>query len=197
MKFLFTILFLSAAIGLNAQKPLDGLQEQFTHYTQLVKDGEFDKALDYSPEKIFTIVPRSALIKAMESTMNDPEMEFAFFLPAYVSFEMPFEDQGIKYQVFYYKQRMTLKFIAEPEDGETQEIVDFSNNLRLELFKDVYGEDNVSFNAETQIYDVNVEKKALAIHEESAAHLHFAVLEEDKKELMKRIFSNKVINKIY
>ncbi|MDP5101567.1 MAG: hypothetical protein NWQ09_09585 [Nonlabens sp.] len=194
---IIVLLFLCTALGLQAQKPLDGLKEQFTHYSQLVMDGAYDTALDYSPEEIFTIVPRSLLINVMEKTMNDPEMEFGLFLPEYTTFEKPFEDKGIIYQVFYYKQRISLKFIETPDEENTEESIDFSNKLRLEMFTSIYGEGNVIYDAATVSYKINTVKTALAINKDGASHLYFAVIEEERKELMQKLFSDKVIKKIY
>lgn len=196
-KQLFAIVILLVTSVLHAQKPLDGLQEQFTTYSQLVMDGAYDSALDYSPEEIFKIIPKSFLVNVMEKSMNDPEMEFRLFLPEYTSFEKPFDDEGITYQVFYYKQRLTLKFIEEANEEETQEMIDFTNKLRLELFTASYGEGNVTYDCSTKSYEINTVKKGLAINKKDAAHLYFAVIEEERKELMQKLFSNKVINKIY
>lgn len=198
MKNLLVAFFLITIPSTQAQKNLEGLQEEFMSYNEHIIAGNYDRVVELLPREMFKLVPRTVLAKAMEQALVSDDFEFQFKQPPGINkTEKIFEDEGNSYQVFYYQQVLGIKFKEIPDPADTEDAIAFTNALRLELLQASYKDSSITFNKETNFYEISAVKKAVAIKYADTTHLHFAVIEESKKALMSKVFTKKVLKKIY
>lgn len=192
---LLTITCLPCAV---AQKPLPGVDTDFLTYSGLIVDNQMDAALDYTPAKLFTIVPRSVMIRVFESMLTSTDYDIALELPVLRAFETPFDKEGVNYQVFTYSQSLNMRFKPDPDNPElTATETALQQEMYLEALIEIYVKDAVTYNKETDFFEINTVKRCLGIQEKEAANWTFIVLEADKKELVKKILPESIVNKIY
>lgn len=166
--------------SLYAQSVNETIEIQFTEYSQLVIDKEFDKALDYTHEGLFDVIPREQMVKLMEIALNSIEGEFKASLPEVKNFSDIIKIDGVNYVKFQSLTELQIK-LTDLEESENKE-------MELPLYKlsfeKKFGVGNVKYNEETHFFDINSTKKVIAKSDDNLKDWKFAIVETDNQKLI-------------
>lgn len=182
MKYLKSILFIflcTITTNLYAQAVNETIEKQFTEYSQLVIDKEFDKALNYAPEEIFEVIPREQMVKMMEMVLSSSDFEYKATLPKVLSISDLIKIEEVNYVKIKTSSEVEMKF-SELEEDEDREM-----NIPLYKlsFEKKFGVGNVKYNEETHFFEINATKNAIA-KSNDLKEWKFVIVENDNQKLI-------------
>lgn len=182
MKYLKSILFIflcTITTNLYAQAVNETIEKQFTEYSQLVIDKEFDKALNYAPEEIFEVIPREQMVKMMEMVLSSSDFEYKATLPKVLSISDLIKIEEVNYVKIKTSSEVQMKF-SELEEDEDREM-----NIPLYKlsFEKKFGVGNVKYNEETHFFEINATKNAIA-KSNDLKEWKFVIVENDNQKLI-------------
>lgn len=182
MKYLKSILFIflcTITTNLYAQAVNETIEKQFTEYSQLVIDKEFDKALNYAPEEIFEVIPREQMVKMMEMVLSSSDFEYKATLPKVLSISDLIKIEEVNYVKIKTSSEVQIKF-SELEEDEDREM-----NIPLYKlsFEKKFGVGNVKYNEETHFFEINATKNAIA-KSNDLKEWKFVIVENDNQKLI-------------
>lgn len=185
MKYLKSILFIflcTITTNLYAQVN-ETIEKQFTEYSQLVIDKEFDKALNYAPEEIFEIIPREQMVKMMEMVLNSSDFEYKATLPKVLSISDIIKIEEVNYVKIKTSSEVQMKFLELEEDEDKE--------MKIPLYKlsfeKKFGVGNVKYNEETHFFEINATKNAIA-KSNDLKEWKFVIVENDNQKLILKRF---------
>jgi len=134
-----TIFALTSLTSL-AQEYKTNIKQRFTEFNQYMVKGEFDKSMDYIPEAIFTIVPRSEMVKMFEQLLNNKDMEVKFIGFDIKEIAEVRKIDSCYYAKIKYRSAMTLKM----KTSETENADEKSTRLSMtkQAFANTFGSDH-------------------------------------------------------
>ena len=171
------------------------IRTDFSSYLNLIKDGEFDKAMDYLIPEFFEIVPRDQMIQVLEETFNSPELEFELKDPKILNVGAAKKVEDKFYSKLKYSNRMDIKF--KREEGETKEDKEFTNNILKISFEETFGAENVTYNSETGFFEIYEEKSAISISNNGINDWKFLVLEKEQNAILEKLVPQEIIELSY
>jgi hypothetical protein len=195
MKHLSTIvLFLLSAPYLLGQDIKSEISRQFIEYSQLIIDKNFEMAMDYTIEDIFTIIPRQELKKVMESVFNTPSIEFKLHLPEIDNIDRLTVVDGTSYARLTTKSNIEMKFVGDAEGNSPASL---DNNEREELFtamlKQQFGADHVVRDKLSGFYTVTGTKIVIAKSYDNKSWKFAVVDNPGMKVLLGRFFPKELL----
>ncbi len=182
MKYLKSILFIflcTITTNLYAQSVNETIERQFTEYSQLVIDKEFDKALNYAPEEIFEIIPREQMVKMMEMVLNSSDFEYKATLPKVLSISDIIKIEEVNYVKIKTSSEVQMKFLELEEDEDRE----MNIPLYKLSFEKKFGVGNVKYNEETHFFEINATKNAIA-KSNDLKEWKFVIVENDNQKLI-------------
>lgn len=182
MKYLKSILFIflcTITTNLYAQGVNETIERQFTEYSQLVIDKEFDKALNYAPEEIFEIIPREQMVKMMEMVLNSSDFEYKATLPKVLSISDIIKIEEVNYVKIKTSSEVQMKFLELEEDEDRE----MNIPLYKLSFEKKFGVGNVKYNEETHFFEINATKNAIA-KSNDLKEWKFVIVENDNQKLI-------------
>lgn len=182
MKYLKSILFIflcSITTNLYAQTVNETIENQFTEYSQLVIDKEFNKALNYAPEEIFEVIPREQMVKMMEMVLNSSDFEYKATLPKVLSISDIIKIEEVNYVKIKTSSEVQMKFLELEEDEDRE--------MKIPLYKlsfeKKFGVGNVKYNEESHFFEINATKNAIA-KSHDLKEWKFVIVENDNQKLI-------------
>lgn len=182
MKYLKSILFIflcTITTNLYAQSVNETIERQFTEYSQLVIDNEFDKALDYVPEEIFEIIPREQMIKMMQMVLNSTDFEYKATLPKIISISDIIKIEEVNYVKIKNSSEVQMKFLELEKDEHRETTI----SLFKLSFEKKFGVGNVKYNEETHFFEINSTKDIIA-KSNDLKEWKFVIIENDNHKLI-------------
>lgn len=152
------------------------------------KNMDFDKIMDYTYPKLFTIAPRAAMKEQLEKTFNNESIKVELDSLKATKIHPEFTVEENKYAKINYSMLMRMH-IKSAESGTSQ--MDFI----VASLKEKYGEDKVSVN-ESGVIKINMTSNMVAIKEKSAKEWTFINLNAEDKQLMDKLLSKEVQDKL-
>ncbi|QDO94571.1 hypothetical protein FNB79_11540 [Formosa sediminum] len=191
---ILTVLFLSFCTVGFAQDYKKNIESEFNDYLNSIVNMDFEKSMEYITPEFFEIIPKTQLITIMEQTFNNPSMEFEIINPKIISVADAEKIDSKHYAILSYSSEMNIKINSSAEETETQE------NNRLSLtkasFEQTFGAENVSYNTETGVYNINAVKDAYAISENGKTDWKFLVIEKSQKIILEKILPKTLIDRL-
>lgn len=179
IKSVFFIFVCTITTNLFAQSVNETIEKQFTEYSQLVIDKEFDKAFDYAPEEIFEIIPREQMVKMMGMVLNSTDFEYKATLPKIISISDILKIEEVNYVKIKTSSEAQMKFLKLEEDEDRE--------MKIPLYKlsfeKKFGIGNVKYNEETHFFEINTTKNAIA-KSNNLKDWKFAIVENDSQRLI-------------
>ena len=163
----------------------------FNNYLEAIVSKEFSKSMDYIVPEFFEIFPKEQMIKVMEQTFNNPEMEFELKDPKILEIGKIKEVDDRFYSKLRYSNLMNMKIVSEEE--ETEEEKKMRNNLMKLSFEQTFGSGNVEYNSETEFFQIYSEKEVIAISDNGKTEWKFLVVEEKQKFILEKIVPEEVL----
>jgi hypothetical protein len=185
-----------SVINIKAQNIETKIEKQFMDYSALMIEKNFDKALDYTNEEFFKIIPKEQLITLLNKTMNSTEMEYKAHLPSLSDFQEVKNIDGKNYVKFVSSSFLEIKFIETENDKNiTEEEKKLNFSLYKLSFENKFGEKNVKFNEETKYFEIQASKNVIASSDEKMENWKFAIVENDnQKKILERFIPKELFD---
>ena len=180
------------------------LKRRLAEFFSVCDSLDLDKMLDYHYPKIYTLIPRSEMLKFMEENYKDPSM----------SFEIDSIVADSIYPVFsvnnglYAKIRYSMLLRASNSNLiDTMNIIVDTNFQRItddppsrstyvqRVLEEKYGKENVQINKTTGSLKIHVTHNLLSVKDENSKEWTFLTIEEYNLAIEK-LFSQEVLQKL-
>ncbi|PNW29049.1 hypothetical protein [Formosa algae] len=170
------------------------IESEFSNYLNDIVNMEFEKSMDYITPEFFEIIPKAQLITVLEQTFNNPAMEFEIIDPKVIAVEDAEQIESKYYALLTYSSEMNIKINSDLEETETQT----ANRLSLTKasFDQTFGAENVSYNKDTEVYNIYAKKDAYAISENGETNWKFLVIEKSQKAILERILPKTLTDRL-
>jgi hypothetical protein len=157
---------------------------------KLTKVKDLEKVMDYTYPKLFTIVPRSALIEAMKNVYESEDFIIELDSVNVVEIFPVFVINDTSYVKVRHTMLMKMKY-KEPYDTADKE----SKEFMVSLMEQKYGEGNVRFDPMENSLNVFMTPDMIGI-KSKLTNWTFANLNEDNPAMLNMIFSKQVLTKL-
>lgn len=185
-KLLFPLLFIFS-FTVSAQ---DDLRKTLSEYLRLAETKDSERIMDYMYPGFFTLFPRHMMVEIMEKSFNDPAFEILLMDSEILNIAPLKTADTVTYSVVDYSFVMTLRYLESEEtplpDKETIE-------LTSGVFKQMYGEENVTFVEDQMKFRIQVTKNMLMLKTPGLDSWKVLGVEENLKPLMKKIIPEKIL----
>ena len=174
----------------NETKAIDNIKSDFTTYLSAIKDRDFKKSVEYMLPDFFDLIPKEELIKVMEETFNNPNMDFEIKDSKILSVSDIEKIEEKFYSKLRYSSNMSIKMNTE------EALTDENKEMTLNLFKLNFGSENVSYDEQTAKYQINSEQNAISISENGINSWKFLVVEEKQRAILEQFIPKKILDSI-
>jgi hypothetical protein len=185
LKTSFSLLLLCISFLVQGQTYKDDIRTQFLDYTDLLIKKDFSKSIDYLNPDFLKITTKDQLLMVMEKTYNNPSLGFEISKPTIISVDDKTSIDGREYVKFGYSNYLTLHFITE--DGKVQDTA-----LTKKALENQFGQNNVTYNSQTDQYKIQVFKKVIADSKDNEKWT-FVVVEEKQKSILEKILPKELL----
>lgn len=190
MKSIFLWLsFLSAGIIANAQQDTS-LVKRVNEMLKLTQLKDFEKVMEYTYPKLFTIAPREVLITTMKNAFENDEFTIELdsvnvhtIFPVFVINDTSYAK--VKHTML---MKMKYKKAYDPTDNDSKESM-------VPLMEQRFGKGKVRFDPIANSLNIFMTPDMVGIKDKTSAWT-FVNLNEDNPELLNMIFSKKVLDKL-
>ena len=193
---LLIIVFSFSILNVNAQADTLVIERQFMDYSSLIIAKDYEKALDYTNEEFFKIIPKDQMITLLKRTLNSNEMEFIPHLPIISDFQNTKNINGKIYVKFISSSTLEMK---EKENEESKGQTEKDRKLKLSLYKlsfeNTFGVNNVKYNEQTKYFEVKTAKKVIASSDDKMKNWKFVIVENERqKKLLERFIPKELMD---
>lgn len=190
-KSFILLLFILVSITSLAQDYKANIKQRFTEYTHYMIEHKFDKSLDYLPEAVFTIVPRTQLLAVFEQLLNKKNMEVKL-----ISFDIKEIGNSRKIDSCYYANIkytsvMSMKFNSDTVESSANKAKRLS--MTNMAFANVFGTDNVKLDEATETFTISPAKSSWAISKNGLDGWKFVNIEREQRLIMEKILPKELI----
>lgn len=177
--------YLIISLRLSAQVYKDSIRNQFGTYTELLKNKEFAKSMDYMNQDFINLVSKKQLLELLEKTFNNPEMDIELKGFNIIAIGDSKLINGKSYSKIKYSNLFKMRQKAETlRQTDTLAII---NSL-----EEKFGKGNVSYDKSSAFYTVLAIKNVVA-NSKDKKHWTFVVVEEKQKPLLERFISKELL----
>jgi hypothetical protein len=167
------------------------LRKRIEDYMRVNDDGDLEKVMDYTYPKLFTIVPRSEMIKILRSSFDNEEVKVTLDSMRIDTIFPVFQSGTGNYAKVKYSMLMLMDF---KRSNDSTGIDDGSLETIRQGFSEQYGEENIRVD-EKGVMRISVKGSPMvAAKDEHSKDWTFANLKEDK--LNAKLFSKEVLDKL-
>lgn len=187
MKIKVTILFVLASIFGFSQN-LESMKTEVQKIYDLTIEKKYDAVIESTYPKLFEIVPKEAMKKAMNTMLDNEQMTLTIEKvdPKFTFSEILVID-GAKYCVIEHNNKMTMKF--KQELGESKDFI-------LAGLKESMTDYNVILDEKTEIFIVDGKAKMIAISDELTKGTWKYINYNGDSPMMKKVLSKAVLEKL-
>ena len=155
------------------------------------KAKEYDKIMDYTYSKLFEIVPREALIEAMQESFDTDDFTIELDSMKIDTIYPVFIINDTSYVVARHTMLMRMKY-SEPFDTANSE----SSKILVTMMEAKFGTGNVRFDKKANSLNILMKPDIVGIKEKSSGLWTFVNLDENNPAMLRFLFSSPVIKKI-
>jgi len=190
MKSIFLWLtFLVVGIFANAQQDTS-LMKRVNEMLKLTQLKDFEKVMDYTYPRLFTIAPRDVLITTMKNAFETDEFTIELDSVKVHTIFPVFVIDDTSYVKVKHTMLMKMKY-KKPYDTTDNE----SKQSMVSLMEQRFGKGKVRFDPIANSLNVFMVPDIVGIKDKSSKWT-FANLNEDNPELLNMLFSKKVLDKL-
>jgi len=190
MKKLFLVLLVAClAIISNAQEDTS-LVNRINAMLSFTQVKDLEKVMEYTYPKLFTIVPKEALITAMKSAFESEEFIIELDSIKILKIFPIFKIKDTSYVKVRHTMLMKMKYI-QPYDSTQNEQKEFMASLMTQKF----GEGNVRFDPVANSLNIFMTPDMVGIKYNSSKWT-FANLNEDNPKMLNMLFGKQVLDKL-
>lgn len=187
MKTFFLPLLFIFSLTASAQ---DDLRKTLNEYLRLAEAKDSERIMDYMYPGFFTLYPRHLMVEIMDKSFNDPAFEILLMDSRILHVSPVKTADTVSYSVVNYSVVMTLRYLESEDnplpDKETVEVT-------RGIFKQMYGEENVTYIPEEMKFRIMTKKSMLALKTPGLDEWKVLGVEENLKPVMKKIIPGKIL----
>jgi hypothetical protein len=169
------------------------MEQRLAEFMKLNEEMNLEKIMDYVYPKLFTIVPRNELLKAMKDGFNSEEVKIDIDSMKVNKIHPAFEMDHASYAKINYSMVMLMDF-NNAKDRAAESDDEQSEFMRKTMAAQ-YGEENVTVDEATGIIKIRSNSSMVAVKEQSDNEWYFVNMKEDDP-MVTKLFSKEVIDKI-
>lgn len=191
MKKLFIVLFVFCfSLHSNSQED-STLRARLSAFMNANDLMDFEKVMDYTYPKLFTLVPREQMIEVMNSSFDNEEISIKIDSLKIDSIYPVFTNAEGHFAKVDYSMLMLMKLKAGEDSTKEKE----KNDVVIAALKDQYGEEKVIFNEATGNIHIYVSTAMVAIRDQYAKEWCFINFKKDDP-MTEALLSKDVIDKV-
>jgi hypothetical protein len=186
--FLFCSVLVAASGYSQFAKDSADLIRRLETFMQYNRDLNFDKVMDYTYPKLFTIATKEQIKEVMESAFNSDELNIKMDSIKTEKVYPLFASGNNRYAKISYS--MLLLMSPKPENDST------NMNILIPAMKGQFGDDNVRFNEKTNTLIIYQKVDMAAIKDDISLEWTFMNLKKDDP-IMELLLDKKMLSKFY
>lgn len=190
-KIVFTALAFFSVVTVFSQNDAE-LKKRLQLFMEANRAMDFEKIMDYTYPKLFTIAPRAQLIEVIKSTFDNEEMQIGMDSLKIDSVYRSFAIKQNSYAKVKYSMKMVMKFKLT-EAGSQEEKKQMVETM-LPIMKKQFGNDKVRLD-DAGLFHIKTTTYMVAIKDEYAKEWCFVNLNEADP-LTKKILSKELLDKL-
>jgi hypothetical protein len=188
MKRLTFFVFILASFATHAQKTDDAhLDNRLQEYISFNKQLNFEKVMDYTHPKLFTIVPRKTVIKSLQEAFNGKEIKMSFDSMSVMSVGPVYKFNATSYRQIVYFMKMTVS-LPDSSDLDNQELAEYM----VLSFEAAFPGKKIAIDAQNNSIIVAGTEKVFAVKDPTVADWMFLGYDKSKGDLNRRLYPKKV-----
>ena len=193
MKKINLILFLTVLAFLNSYSQEElVLRNRIDALLKLTEEKNYEKILDYTYPKLFTIATKEQLIEALQSSLESDEFSIKIDSLKIDTIFPSFRVKTESFAKIRHSLRMQMKFKEPVTDStDADERKSMANQMEKEM-----GTGNVSYDPATDALIIRIMAVIVAIKDDKDNIWYFVSLDEDNQVIIDRLFSKEVQKKM-
>lgn len=184
------VIYLSVAISSTAQ---DDIKSVLNEYLKLSEEKNSVKIMDYMYPKFFELFPREVMVQALDKTLKDPTLDILISNSEILGISPVKTVDTVTYSIVDYSFVMKLKYLESDENPFPDED---TIDLTMNIFKNMYGEKNVIYDADNYMFTMQVEKKLLALKTPSLKSWKVLGTDANLKPYMLKIIPKEIVDEL-
>jgi hypothetical protein len=169
------------------------LEQRLTEFMKLNDEMNMEMIMDYIYPKLFDIVPRNELLKAMKDGLDNENVKVELDSMKVDKIHPIFEMDKGSYAKITYSMVMLMNFKNSNDSAEAKD--NSQNEFIMASIAEKYGEENVSMDEATGVIRIRTVSPMVAVKDELAKEWCFVNLKEDDP-MINKLFSKEVLDKL-
>ena len=191
-KILFYItLLLSTNIAVRGQED-PGLKKRLDVFLEANQQLDFEKIMDFTYPKIFSLVPREQLTEFMKSAFNTPELTIRMDSLKIIRIHPVFSMGGASYAKVNYSMLLFMTPHGEEKDVEKDQE---AGRAVADGMKQQFGAENVSYDSSTNTIRIYNRADMIAVKDELSKDWSFLNL-RNSDPIMEKLFPADVLKQL-
>lgn len=170
----------------------ENMTNDFTVYVDHIIAKEFDQAMDYTYNKFFELIPRDRMVAMMTATFSNPDVDYELSGANITEISDPIRIGSEFFAVLKYNSVIRMKFL-EDTTGETQEEFEQRMTLTRLSLEELFGPENVFYEAETGFWRLTALKNVCAVSQDGMTDWQFVVMEKEQMNFLTNILPPEII----
>lgn len=168
------------------------LEQRLADFMKANDKMDFEKVMDYTYPKLFTLAPRAQLVKAMKDAFNNEEVKVELDSLRIDTVFSVFKIGDGSYAKVRYTMNMLMDFgVAKDSSGSDDKKSDYI----LQSITAKYGAENVSADEKTGVITIRNTSDMVAVKDEYAKEWSFVNLNKEDP-MINKLFSKEVLDKL-
>ena len=168
------------------------LEQRLADFMKANDKMDFEKVMDYTYPKLFTLAPRTQLVKAMKDAFNNEEVKVELDSLRIDTVFAVFKIGDGSYAKVRYTMNMLMDFSVAKDSSDSD---DKKSDYILQSITAKYGAENVSADEKTGIIKIRNTSDMVAIKDEYAKEWSFVNLNKEEP-MINKLFSKEVLDKL-
>lgn len=195
MKKVLCVLLFFCAYVCFSQSSKENIKSDFNTYMHLTINKEFDKSIEYVVEDFFEIIPKEQMIKAFEQIYNNPKIEFKIGNSKIISIGVIEKIEEKYYAIIRYLSPMEMKIKPDNPKESAKEKEERLNMIEA-AFARQFGAKNVTYNKETDFFEVTATKQACSVSKNGQNDWKFVMLDKRRRYILEKFLPKKILDQI-
>jgi hypothetical protein len=185
-------LFFTCIYACFAQNYKKNIEKRFDEFYNLIARNNIEQAVEYMPDAFFAVIPKTQLIVALKTVMNNKELDYKILDYKILEIKDAKLIDKNYYAVLTYTSNIAMKF-KQVDSLATSE----KKKQRLDLLKaglaNTFGTDNVKLDEATSFFMITARKKSCGISADGLNGWKFVNIEPRQRLLSDKILPKEII----
>ncbi|MBL8001722.1 MAG: hypothetical protein JNL05_07170 [Flavobacteriales bacterium] len=199
LPFLFVITLGRPVVAQKGAPADTSLARAMNAYLLATQRGDFAYVLEQVHPKLYTVIPKEAMLQAMEKTFNDPEVSMVIDTVMVQRIKGPVKEAGIVYHSISYENHMRMH--SSPDQGPDGAPLDAAEQAErdqalLVMLQASMGKDQVRFDEGSRDYLIRSGNTMFAVKDPALGDWKFVGYKPEMEALMGMMVPEKVRKKL-